>query len=321
MKMNMTEAFDQALIREMKRDQRVICMCTMPMPALEREFGPDRMRHLPISENGFTGLAVGAALSGLRPVVVIRNTTFSLLAMDSIVNQAAKARYMTGGQASVPLVVRTEFSNGARMAAQHSQPAYSMYAQASGLKIIAPATPADAFGLLTAAVRSDDPVMCFEAARIASSSGDVPDDLDSVPIGRASVRREGDDVTIVGLLHTAGLAEAAADILRQDGIFAEVIDLRSIVPLDSSAIRASVRNTGRLIVVDESVPTCSVASEVLSLVVEDDETFGALRAPVRRVCSRPVPIPFSAELEDFVLPDVADVVTAVRSVLASELSR
>jgi acetoin:2,6-dichlorophenolindophenol oxidoreductase subunit beta len=314
--MTVPEAFVSAIADEMRRDSRVFYMGTAPVPRLEAEFGHDRSRRTPIAENAIAGIAVGAALRGWRPVFNISNTSFAYSAFDQLVNQAAKATYMFGPQASVPVVFRASYSTGTRTAAQHSQSAYAMYAHAGGLKIIVPSTPAAAKGLLLTAIRSDDPVICVETRRLESLEGEVPDAQEPIPFGQAEVVRTGTDVTVVGILNTVHLALSAYDDLAEIGVSAEVIDPRTLVPFDSELVRASVRRTGRLVVVDESFPTCSFASEIVAAVCEDPTTFGCLRSPVRRVCTKPVPIPFSGVLEDFVVPNAQDVVAAVMEIMS-----
>lgn len=291
-------------------------MATFTPPGLLKEFGPTRIRRTPISEQAMTGIAIGSACLGYRPIVNWRCTTFTFVAFDQIVNQAAKLRYMSGGQRNFPIVFRTFFNGGLRSAAQHSQSAYAMYAHAHGLKIIVPSSAADALGLLKSAIRDNNPVVCFEATRLDNTEEQVPDGDHVVPLGVASVKREGKDVTVVALAYMVRLALQAADELAAEGIDVEVIDPRSLIPLDVETIRRSIRNTGRLVVVDESPPTCSVASEIAAITVEDRETFRALRAPVQRVVAKPVPVPYSPPLEDFVLPGKPQITAAIRAVIA-----
>jgi pyruvate dehydrogenase E1 component beta subunit len=235
--------------------------------------------------------------------------------MDQIVNQASKIRYMFGGQADFPVTYRCTIGGGAQTAAQHSQSPYSMFMHLAGLKIILPSTPADAKGLLKSAIRDNNPVISFECSRLASITGPVPDGDYTIPMGVAEVKRAGNDVTVVGLAYYVREALAVADELAAEGISVEVIDPRTLVPMDAEAIRASVRRTGRLVVVDEAPATCSAASEIVALVTEDPDTFHALKAPVQRVCAAPVPVPFSPPLERAALPDQTRIKTAVRRVL------
>jgi len=237
------------------------------------------------------------------------------VAMDQIVNQTSKIRYMFGGQADFPVTYRCTTGGGAQSAAQHSQSPYSMFMHLAGLKIILPSTPADAKGLLKSAIRDNNPVIVFECSRLASIVGPVPEGEWTVPIGVADVKRAGSDVTVVGLAYYVREALAVAEQLAAEGISLEVIDPRTLVPMDAEAIRASVRKTGRLVVVDEAPATCSAASEIIALVTEDPETFRALRSPVQRVCAAPVPVPFSPPLEQAALPDQARLIAAIRRVL------
>ncbi len=315
-------ALEEAMAEEMRRDERVFYMSTSPPAGLLQEFGQARARRMPISEATMTGIAVGSAGCGFRPVVHWRSVTFSFMAFDQVVNQACKIRYMFGGQRDFPIVFRTNYSTGARSAAQHSQTGYALYAHLAGLKVILPSGAADGKGLLKSATRDDNPVVCFEPSRIDPFEEEVPEGDHLVPIGVASVKREGTDATVVALGYMVYPSLAAADDLADEGtnafrgISVEVIDPRTLVPLDVETIRGSVRKTGRLIVVDESPPTCSMASEIAAVVAEDWETCRALRAPVQRVCTAAVPIPYSPPLEDFVLPDQARIGAAIRAALA-----
>jgi pyruvate dehydrogenase E1 component beta subunit len=312
---SVAQALDEAMIEEMQRDERVIALATRRAPALENKFGDRRVRITPISEAAFTGIGLGAAASGFRPVVHWGMVTFSFVAMDQIVNQASKIRYMFGGQADFPVTYRCTTGGGAQVAAQHSQSPYSMFMHLAGLKVILPSTPADAKGLLKSAIRDNNPVVFFECSRLASVTGPVPDDDVTVPIGVADVKRTGRDVTVVGLAYYVREALAVAEKLAGEGISIEVIDPRTLVPMDADAIRASVRKTGRLVVVDEAPATCSAASEIIALATEDPATFRALKAPVQRVCAAPVPVPFSPPLEQAALPDQARIITAIRRVM------
>jgi len=309
------QALEEAMIEEMERDERVLMLATTRAPALENKFGDKRVRFTPISEAAFTGIGLGAAGSGFRPVVHWGMVTFSFVAMDQVVNQASKIRYMFGGQADFPVTYRCTTGGGAQIAAQHSQSPYSMFMHLAGLKIILPSTPADAKGLLKSAIRDNNPVISFECSRLASITGPVPDGDHIVPLGVGEVKRAGRDVTVVGLAYYVREALGVAEALAADGISIEVIDPRTLVPLDAELIRASVRKTGRLVVVDEAPATCSAASEIVALVTEDPATFRALKAPVQRVCAAPVPVPFSPPLERAALPDQARITAAIRRVL------
>jgi pyruvate/2-oxoglutarate/acetoin dehydrogenase E1 component len=245
--------------------------------------------------------------------------TFSFVAMDQIVNQASKIRYMFGGQADFPVTYRCTTGGGIGLAAQHSQSPYSMWMHLAGLKIILPSTPADAKGLLKSAIRDNNPVVSFECSRLAARTGPVPDGDRLVPIGVAEVKRAGTDVTIVALAYYVHEALAVAEELAREGIAVEVVDPRTLVPLDVDTLHASVRKTGRVVIVDEAPATCSAASEIAALIVEDPETFRALRAPIRRVCAAPVPVPYSPPLEQAALPSREDIRTAVYEVLKESL--
>ena len=310
-----TQALDEAMTEEMERDARVLAFATRRAPALEKAFGTARVRITPISEAALTGIGLGAAGSGYRPVVHWGMVTFAFVAMDQIVNQASKIRYMFGGQADFPVTYRCTTGGGAQIAAQHSQSPYSMFMHLAGLKIVLPSAPADAKGLLKSAIRDNNPVIVFECSRLAAITGPVPAGDYTVPLGVADVKRPGSDVTVVGLAYYVGEALAVADELAAEGISVEVIDPRTLAPMDAETIRASVRRTGRLVVVDEAPATCSAASEIIALVTEDPDTFRALRSPVRRVCAAPVPVPFSPSLEHAALPDRAGIKTAIRRVL------
>ena len=309
------QALDEAVAEEMRRDERVITLGTDFTGNPIKEFGPARVRFTPISEAVLTGMGLGAAACGFRPIVNWRVVTFSFVAMDQIVNQASKIRYMFGGQADFPVTYRCATGGGMGSAAQHSQSPYSMWMHVAGLKIILPATPADAKGLLKSAIRDNNPVVSFECSRLSTVIGPVPDGDHMVPLGVAQVRRTGTDVTVVGLAYYVQEALAVADELAGQGISVEVIDPRTLVPLDVETIRASVRKTGRLVIVDEAPPTCSAASEIAALVVEDPATFHALKAAVQRVCAASVPVPYSPPLEKAALPDRASIMAAIRRVM------
>jgi pyruvate dehydrogenase E1 component beta subunit len=315
--MTFTDAVDAAMREEMRRDKKVFAMGTLPIGSpLQEEFGAERVRVTPISESSSVGMAVGAAGAGFRPIVLLSNVAFSFVAADQICNQAARIRFMFGAQAEFPLVLRAGYWNGSRAAAQHSQTGYALYSHIGGIKIVAPSSPAQAKGLLKTAIRDNNPVFFFEAFRLAGAEEGVGDEDDLIPFGVARTVREGTDVTIVAIAYMVTVARAAADALAERGISAEIIDPRTLVPLDLEAIHSSVKKTGRLVVVDESFPTCSFASEVIAGVVEDPEVMAALQGAPQRVCTAPIPTPFAATLEDFMLPDANDVVRAVERVLA-----
>jgi len=310
------QALEEALAEEMRRDDHVITFSTGGSPSLEKEFGPARVRFSPISEATMTGMGLGAAASGYRPVVGWGMVTFAFVAMDQIVNQASKIRYMFGGQADFPVTYRCSVGGGSGVAAQHSQSPYSMFMHLAGLKCVLPSTPADAKGLLKSAIRDNNPVIFFECNRLAGISGPVPDGDAAVPLGVAEVKRSGTDVTVVALAYYVLEALAIAEELAADGISIEVVDPRTLVPMDVEAIRRSVRKTGRLVIVDEAPPVCSAASEIAAMVAEDAETFRVLRAPVQRVCAVSVPVPYSPILEQAALPDRGRIRDAIRRVMA-----
>jgi pyruvate/2-oxoglutarate/acetoin dehydrogenase E1 component len=312
------KALDEAVAEEMRRDPRVITMATDFTGDPIKEFGPARVRFTPISEAVLTGMGLGAAGCGFRPIVNWRMVTFSFVAMDQIVNQASKIRYMFGGQADFPVTYRCTTGGGIGLAAQHSQSPYSMWMHLAGLKIILPSTPADAKGLLTSAIRDNNPVVSFECSRLATVTGPVPDGEHLVPIGVAEVKRAGSDVTVVGLAYYVREALALAEELADEGISVEVVDPRTLVPMDVETLRTSARKTGRVVIVDEAPSTCSAASEIAALIAEDPETFRVLKAPVRRVCAVPVPVPYSPSLEGAALPSRNDIRAAVYEVMKED---
>jgi pyruvate dehydrogenase E1 component beta subunit len=271
---------------------------------------PDRVIDTPISEMGLMGTAVGAAVTGLRPVAELMFIDFLGTCLDPLLNQAAKLHYMSGGKARVPLTVRTVTGAGMVAGAQHSQSLYWMTAGIPGLKTVIPATPHDAKGLLLAAIRSDDPVIFCEPKGLLFVPGEVPEGDYEVPLDKARLVREGTDVSLVGMGATVPMCEQAADQLAADGISAEVLDLRSLAPLDEDAILATLAKTGHVVVVDEATPRCGIASDVAALCV--DRGFHLLRAPVRRVTAPHAPVPANKALEDAYMPSAAKVVAAVR---------
>jgi pyruvate/2-oxoglutarate/acetoin dehydrogenase E1 component len=305
----------EAITEEMRRDPKTFHLGTDAPVPLTEEFGPERVRPTPIAESALTGIAVGAAGSGFRPIVNWSQVTFSFVAMDQIVNQAAKIHYMFGGQVTFPILFRAVVGGGTRRAAQHSQSPYSMFMNVAGLKIILPSTPYDLKGLLKSAVRDNNPVIAFEADRLAALKGEVPEEDYTIPLGKADVKREGSDVTIVALAWLVHEALAAAEVLAKEGISAEVVDPRSLVPMDADAIRASVQKTGRLVVAGEAGPTAGASAEIAALATEDAATFNALKAPIKRVCALQVPIPYSPGLEDHVFPDRNKIADGVRAVM------
>ena len=316
------EALNDALRIEMQRDPKVIVLgediaehggAFQVTAGLLAEFGPDRIRQTPISEIGLVGTAVGAALTGLRPVAELMYIDFSGLAMDQIVNQAAQNRFMFGGQARVPLVVRTQGGSGRGNAAQHSKSLEAWFTHVAGLKVVMPATPADAKGLLAAAIRDDDPVMFIEHKLLYRTKGPVPTGEHLVPLGKAEVKRIGTDVTIVTWSREVLFSLEAAATLAEEGIEAEVVDLRSLVPLDKEAILSSIRKTRRVLVVHEAIKRGGYGGEIAALVAE--EAFDDLDAPPRRLAGAETPIPYAQPLELGVVPQVADIVKAARALV------
>jgi pyruvate dehydrogenase E1 component beta subunit len=276
-------------------------------------FGSNRIRNTPISEEVIVGAAAGAAMTGLRPIVDLSYSSFLYMAMDQFVNQIAKNRYMFGGQASLPVVFRSAMFYGLNTGAHHSDRPYPMFMNVPGLKIVVPASPSDAKGLLRAAVDSDDPVLIFEACTLWGAKGEVPEQEYRIPFGVARVVREGADVTVVAISSAVPEAVAAAEELAASGISVEVIDPRTLVPLDSEAILGSVQRTGRLVVADPAHRTCSAAAEISAIVAE--EAFSALRAPIVRVTTPDTQIPFSPALEKQLYPSRTRIADAVRKVI------
>ncbi len=333
-KMTIAEALRQAIREEMRRDERVFCIgedigieggfggaFTVTL-GLSQEFGHQRILDTPVSEIAIAGVAIGAALAGMRPIADVQYGDFLFCMMDQLANQAAKLRYMSGGQVAVPLVMRAPVGATAR-GAQHAQSLEAFFCHIPGLKVVAPATAYDAKGLLKSAVRDDNPVLIFEHKLLYGSKGprsergalspigEVPEEEYLVPIGKGIVRRQGKDVTIVAKLLMMYRALAAADILAQEGIEAEVIDPRTLVPLDKELILASVRKTGRLVIAEEDNLTGGWAAEIAAIVA--DEAFAWLDAPIKRVSAPDVPPPFAPVLERAYVPDEQKIVAAVRS--------
>jgi pyruvate dehydrogenase E1 component beta subunit len=280
------------------------------------EFGPRRVVDTPITEAGFTGLAIGAAMAGLHPIVELMTFNFGILAMDQIVNNAAKIRYMSGGQLQVPIVIRGPGSAAHQLAAQHSQSLEAWFSHVPGLKVIAPATPRDAKGLLKSAIRDPNPVMFIEAQLLYATKGDVPDGDYTIPIGAAEVKREGRDVTVVAYSKMLLLAMEAADELARDParpVEVEVVDPRTLKPLDLETIVASVRKTGRLVIVEEGWAFAGMGAQIAESVYR--EAFDSLDAPIVRVTGEDVPMPYSRPLEDAAIPDKARVVAAIRQLM------
>ncbi|MEY2926593.1 MAG: hypothetical protein RL367_1070 [Pseudomonadota bacterium] len=320
-KVTVREALRDAMAEEMRRDPRVFVMgeevaeyqgAYKVTQGLLDEFGPKRVIDTPITEHGFAGIGSGAAMAGLRPVIEFMTFNFAMQAIDHIINSAAKTNYMSGGQMRCPIVFRGPKGAASRVGAQHSQNYAPWYAQVPGLVVIAPYDAADAKGLLKAAIRCEDPVIFLENELIYGRSFDAPAADIVLPIGKARTMRPGKDVTIVSYSIGVGLALEAATALAGDGIDAEVIDLRTLRPMDTVAILESLSRTNRLVVVEEGWPACSIASEVIAVVME--QGFDDLDAPVLRVCNEDVPLPYAANLEKAALVDVPRVISAVKQV-------
>jgi pyruvate dehydrogenase E1 component beta subunit len=317
------EAVAEGIAREMRRDPTVVCLgedigaaegVFKTTVGLHAEFGAQRVWDTPISEQAIVGAAMGAAMTGLRPVAEIMFSDFLACCWDYIANEIPKVRYMTGGQVTVPLVVRTANGGGLGFGAQHSQAVENWALAVPGLKIVAPSTPADVVGLMAASIRSPDPVVFFEHKGLLASKGPRPPADHVVELGRAATVRSGADVTIVGLASTVPTALAAADELARDGIDAEVVDLRCLVPLDMATVLESLRRTSKLVIVEENPYQGGWGGTVASIVA--DEGFELLDAPVKRIAAECVPLPFADALEDQVIPTVGKVTTAVRALAA-----
>ena len=316
------EALNQALREEMERDETIFLMgeevaayqgAYKVTKGLLDKLGDKRVIDTPITELGFAGLGVGAAMVGLRPIIEFMTLNFSILASDQIVNSAAKMLYMSGGQFNIPIVFRGPGGSAFQVSSQHSQAIESWYAYFPGLKVVMPSTPADAKGLLKSSIRDDDPVIFIEQERMYGNKGEVPDDPEFiVPLGVGDIKREGKDATIVARSLTVPIALKAAEALEKDGISCEVIDPRTIRPLDIDLIVNSVKKTNRLVVVEESHPFCGIAAEISSEVTE--RAFDYLDAPVKRVSGADAPMPYAKNLEDLAIPTPEKVVAAVREV-------
>ncbi|MFE7859692.1 alpha-ketoacid dehydrogenase subunit beta [Streptomyces sp. NPDC057403] len=317
------EAVAEGIAREMRRDPAVVCLgedigeaggVFKTTVGLLKEFGPERVWDTPISEQAIVGAAMGAAMTGMRPVAEIMFSDFLACCWDYLANEIPKVRYMTGGQVTVPLVVRTANGGGLGFGAQHSQATENWALTVPGLKIAAPATPADVIGMMAAAIRSDDPVVFFEHKGLLASKGAPPPADHVVELGRAAVVREGADVTLVALASMVPVALEAAARLAGEGVDAEVVDLRSLIPLDTATVLASLAKTSRLVTVEENPYQGGWGATVVSVVA--DEGFGLLDAPVRRIAGECVPLPFADALEEQVIPTTEKVVAAVRGLAA-----
>ncbi|HXI61613.1 MAG TPA: pyruvate dehydrogenase complex E1 component subunit beta [Pyrinomonadaceae bacterium] len=320
--MTMRDALNLALKEELERDSSVFLMgeevaeyqgAYKVTRGLLEEFGPKRVIDTPITELGFAGLGVGAAMAGLRPIIEFMTFNFSILATDQIINSAAKMRYMSGGQFKIPIVFRGPGGSAYQVSSQHSQALESWYAYFPGLKVVMPSTPADAKGLLKSAIRDDDPVIFIEQERMYGMKGEVPEDDDFlIPLGVGEVKREGTDATIIARSVMVPTALQAAEQLEKEGISCEVIDPRTIRPLDINLIIESIKKTNRAVVAEESHPFASVGAEISAQIAE--QAFDYLDAPVKRVSGADVPMPYAKNLEQLAIPDVAHIVAAVKEV-------
>jgi pyruvate dehydrogenase E1 component beta subunit len=329
-KISYREAINEALEQEMERDSRVILMgedvaggaggqgeddawggVLGVTKGLYGKF-PGRVLDTPITESGYIGAAVGAATRGLRPVAELMFIDFAGVCLDQIMNQAAKFRYMFGGKAVTPVTIRAMYGAGLRAAAQHSQALYPMFTHIPGLKVVIPSSPYEAKGLLAQSIRDDDPVIFFEHKAMYDVIGEVPEESYTIPFGEANIVREGSDVTVVAIGRMVSVAEEAAMELEAFGKSIEIIDPRTVSPLDLDTILESVQRTGRLVVVDEASPRCNIATDISAQVVS--EAFGDLRAPVKMVSPPHVPVPFAGPLEDLYIPSAQDIISAVKTV-------
>ncbi len=318
----MREALNQAIREEMQRDENVFLMgeevaayqgAYKVTKGLLDELGPKRVIDTPITELGFAGLGVGAAMAGLRPIVEFMTFNFSILATDQIINSAAKMLYMSGGQFNVPIVFRGPGGSAFQVSSQHSQALESWFAYFPGLKVVMPSTPADAKGLLKSSIRDNDPVIFIEQERMYGNKGEVSDDPEfTIPLGVADIKREGKDATIVARSLMVPVALKAAEALEKEGVSCEVIDPRTIRPLDIHTIVESVKKTNRVVIAEESHPFCGVAAEIASEIME--RAFDYLDAPVKRVSGVDVPMPYAKNLEDAAIPKVEQIVAAVKEV-------
>ncbi|MDA8412939.1 MAG: alpha-ketoacid dehydrogenase subunit beta [Desulfobacteraceae bacterium] len=322
--MTYRDALNLALKEEMRHDPSVFVLgedvalyegSFKVTRGLLAEFGEERVKDTPISENTIIGVSIGAAMGGLRPVAELMTVNFALLAMDQIVNHMTKIRYMFGGQTHLPMTIRMPGGGGSQLGAQHSQSLETFFMHCPGMRVLYPATPADAKGLLKSAIRDNNPVIFLEHELLYNSKGEVPEDPEFlVPIGQAEVKRAGEQVTIVGYGRMTILALQAAEELAREGVSCEVVDLRSLAPLDTETILASVRKTGRAVVVEECWRTCGLGAEISSIIFE--KCFDVLRAPVRRVSGLDVPMPYSRKIEKICIPQAETIKQAIRDVLS-----
>ncbi|WP_409174069.1 alpha-ketoacid dehydrogenase subunit beta [Brevibacillus fortis] len=336
-KMSMSQAINEAMKLAMRRDENVILMgedvaggaqvdhlqdeeawggVLGVTKGLVQEFGRERVLDTPITEAGYIGAAMAAAATGLRPIAELMFNDFIGSCLDQVLNQGAKFRYMFGGKAEVPVTIRTTHGAGFRAAAQHSQSLYALFTAIPGIKVVVPSTPADAKGLLLASIEDNDPVIFFEDKTLYNLTGEVPDGYYTIPIGKADIKRAGSDLTIVAVGKQVHIALEAAEQLARKGIEAEVVDPRSLSPLDEDAILGSVQKTNRLIVIDEANPRCSIATDIAALVA--DKGFDSLDAPIKRITAPHTPVPFSPVLEDLYLPTPQKVIQVVSELLGDK---
>jgi len=317
------QAVSDAIREEMRADEKVFLIgedmgvyggCFGVTRGFLEEFGSERIIDTPISENSFSNIAVGAAMAGYRPIVEYMFSDFVTVAFDAIVNQAAKQRFMLGGQVKIPVVFRTPAGSGTGAAAQHSQCLETLFCHIPGLKVVMPSTPYDAKGLLKAAIRDDNPVVFFEHKLGYAIKGEVPEESYTLPIGKADIKRAGRDVSIISYSYTIHKCLEAAKLLEKDGVDAEVLDLRTLSPLDTEAIIQSVKKTGRVLIVHEAVQKFGVGAEVASIIA-DSEAFFYLDRPIRRLGGEDIPIPYPPQLEKQVVPQVESIYTAVKDLL------
>ncbi len=317
------QAINEAMSEEMRRDERVFLMgediglyggCFGVSRGMYDEFGPDRVLETPISETGFTGAAVGAAMFGMRPIVEIMFGDFVTLTMDPIINHATKYRFMTAGQVTVPMVVRTPFGSGTGAAAQHSQSLESLFLNTPGLKVIAPSSAYDAKGLLKAAIRDENPVMFFENKLLYRTKGEVPEEEYTIEIGKADIKKGGTDITIISYSRMVPICLNAAQSLEAEGIHAEVVDLRTLRPLDTETIIQSAKKTSRVLIVHESPMFGGFGGEILSSIIDSD-AFYYLDAPIRRLAGTECPVPYNPELEKQIIPNEEKIIEAVKELL------
>lgn len=314
------QAINEALREELRRDPLTFVMgldvwvgAFGATGGLTDEFGPERVRNAPISEAGYAGAGVGAAMAGMRPIIEIEFASFFYCCWDQVCNQAAKLRYMSGGQADIPITFRTVYGALGQSAAQHSETVYAQFMSVPGLKIIVPSTPYDMKGLLKSAIRDNNPVLVFEHMGLGRMKGQIPEEDFTVPLGKGEVKREGKDVTVVAIGIMVSKALSAAKKLEQEGISIEVVDPRSLIPLDEELILNSVGKTHKVLIVDEGHLRAGAAAEIAAVIA--DKGFDSLDAPVKRLTAPDVPIPFSPPMEKFVLPDDAKIMAAVKELV------